>query len=379
MLKYFLKMVLRNKTTLLWGLIFPIALMSLFKLTFGNIVSTENTLDLRKVDVVLDGEGLYQTNFKAMMDELSKNDSENGLKLEVKYTDEKEASEKLDSKDIDFYYYVNDEEVVVHLQEKYGVATGMIAREIADTYKFNMDIINDCMKTDPSKITEVTGSLSDRLSYISVGNDEGTNMYEWYYISSIVMGILFDYALGIRVLATIRADVAGSAMRVSLSSSSKTKVVISCLFAQVITSLVKSAIYLLFLNFVIGMDVLSKAGIIIVAIIATTVFSICFGILLGMFFKGDIQSRENKTLGIVMLLVFMSGEMIVTLPGYIEKFVPIINRINPATIFNKIFYRIILCENTGDLGINLLILFIASAVMLAISILILRRETYASL
>ena len=98
-----------------------------------------------------------------------------------------------------------------------------------------------------------------------------------------------------------------------------------------------------------------------------------------MFFKGDIQSRENKTLGIVMLLVFLSGEMIVTLPGYIEKFVPIINRINPATIFNKIFYRIILCENTGDLGINLLILFIASAVMLAISILILRRETYASL
>ena len=119
--------------------------------------------------------------------------------------------------------------------------------------------------------------------------------------------------------------------------------------------------------------------IIIVAIIATTVFSICLGILLGMFFKGDIQSRENKTLGIVMLMVFMSGEMIVTLPGYIEKFVPIINRINPATIFNKIFYRIILCENTGDLGTNLLILFVASAVMLAISILILRRETYASL
>ena len=160
MLKYFLKMVLRNKTTLLWGLIFPIALMGLYKLTFGNIVSTENTLDPRKADVVLDGEGLYQENFKAMMDELSKNDSEEGLRLEVSYTDEKTASEKLDNKEIDFYYYVNDDEVVVHLQEKYGIATGMIAREIADTYKFNMDIINECLKNDPSKITEITDTLT---------------------------------------------------------------------------------------------------------------------------------------------------------------------------------------------------------------------------
>ena len=238
MLKYFLKMVLRNKTTLLWGLIFPIALMGLFRVTFGNIVSTENKLDLRKVDVVLDGEGLYQENFKAMMDELSKNDSEEGLRLEVSYTDETKASERLDNKDIDFYYYVSDDEVVVHLQEKYGIITGMIAREIADTYKFNMDIINECLESDPSKLTEITDSLSDRLSYISVENDEGTNMYMWYYISTLVMGILFDYALGIRVLATIRADVAGSAMRVSLSSSSKTKMVLYCTLLSFCTGLI---------------------------------------------------------------------------------------------------------------------------------------------
>ena len=71
--------------------------------------------------------------------------------------------------------------------------------------------------------------------------------------------------------------------------------------------------------------------------------------------------------------------MIVSLPGYIEKYAPVINRINPATIFNKIFYRILLCENKGDLAMNLLILTIASLVMLTASIIILRRETYASL
>ena len=379
MLKYFMKMVLRNKTALLWGLIFPIALMSLFKLTFSNISSTENTLDTRKIAVVLDGSGIYQENFKTVMDELSKQDSEDDLTVEVSYTDEKEASAGLDNGDYDFYYVVGDEDITVHLGEKYGVATGMIAREIADTYKFNMDIINECLKTDPTKIGEITESLGNRLDYIAMEKEEEADVYMWYYVSTLVMGILFDYALGLRVLATVRADVAGSAMRVALSSSSKTRMVVYCLFAQLVSSLAKTAVHLLFMQFVIGIDIASKAGIIAIAIVATTVFSICLGILLGMFFKGDVQSRENKTLGFVMLSVFISGEMIVSLPGYIEKYAPVINRINPATIFNKIFYRILLCENKGDLAMNLLILTIASLVMLTASIIILRRETYASL
>ena len=379
MLTYFLKMIIRNKTALFWGFFFPIALMLLFKITFGNIVSTENSLDERNVAVVLQGEGLYQDNFKAMMDEIAEGTGTDELNIKVEYTDLDTATEKLDSKIVDFYYVVSDEEVEVHLGEKYGIATGMIAREIADTYKVNMDIIDECMTSDPSKMEEVAQSLQERISYISLEDKEGIDIYMWYYISTLVMGILFDYSSGIRVLAAIRADVSGSAMRVAISSSSKTKMVLSCLLAQLILSLSKTAVHILFMQFVIGIDILSKAGLVAIGIASATVFSICLGILLGMFFKGDAQARENKSLGIVMLSVFISGEMIVTLPGYIEKFAPIVNRINPATLFNKIFYRILLCENTGDLMTNIAIITAASVLMLVVSIIILRRETYASL
>lgn len=379
MLTYFLKMIIRNKTALFWGFFFPVALMLLFKITFGNIVSTENSLDERNVAVVLQGEGLYQDNFKAMMDEIAEGTGTDELNIKVEYTDLDTATEKLDNKKVDFYYVVSDEEVEVHLGEKYGIATGMIAREIADTYKVNMDIIDECMTSDPSKMEEVAQSLQERISYISLEDKEGIDIYMWYYISTLVMGILFDYSSGIRVLAAIRADVSGSAMRVAISSSSKTKMVLSCLLAQLILSLSKTAVHILFMQFVIGIDILSKAGLVAIGIASATVFSICLGILLGMFFKGDAQARENKSLGIVMLSVFISGEMIVTLPGYIEKFAPIVNRINPATIFNKIFYRILLCENTGDLMTNIAIITAASVLMLIVSIIILRRETYASL
>ncbi|MBO7450507.1 MAG: ABC transporter permease [Clostridiales bacterium] len=378
MLLKYLKMIFRDKSSVFWALLFPLVLMCLFKATFGNIIATENSLDERKCGIVLDGEGMYQNSFKTMMDAIEEGDSE-GLKLTNLYTTKEDASDKLKNEELDFYYIVDDDSVTVFLSENYSLANGMIAREIADTYRVNMDMVSDCLSDHPEKISELTEELNNRLSYIEIGEDEGTDMYRWYFISTLVMGILFDYQAGLRVLGYIRADVSGAAMRVAISSSSKTRIVISSLLAQLIVSISKVTVHVLFMKFVIGLDMFARPLLLVITLVCAIVFSICLGILMGLFFNGDVQSRENKTLGIVMLSSFLSGEMIVTLPGYIEKFCPIVNRINPATIFNKIFYRLLICENTGDLTVNLIGISIASVVMLMASILILRRETYASL
>ena len=319
-----------------WAILFPIMLMGLFKITFGNIVATENSIDERDCAVVVEGEGMYQESFTTMMDAIAEGDSE-GLKLNVSYLDIDEAEKQLKDEDITFYYVVDDDSVSVHLPKEYGLATGMIAREIADTYRVNMDIINECLKTHPDRINEIADDLNNRLAYIVIDDKEGTDMYQWYFISTLVMGILFDYQGGIRVLSNIRADVSGSAMRVAVSSSSKTKVVLSSLAAQLIVCAVKTTVHVLFMHFVVGINMFAHPALLVLGLICATVFSICLGILLGLFFKGDVQAKENKTMGLVMLSSFLSGEMIVTLPGYIEKYCPIVNKVNPATIFNKIF------------------------------------------
>lgn len=380
MFLYYLKMKLRSKG-IIWGLLFPLALMLMFKLTFTSIVATENKVDMRRVSVVESGEGLFVEGFESMMDELSKEtDDPDELRLDVSYDELNAAKQKLDDGDIDFYYIVSDDDVKLVLPASYSISTGMIAREISDTFKVNMELIEECMTKDPSLISEVTESLSDRLSYIVIdAGDEGIDMYQWYYISTLVMSILFDYAGGIAVLGSIRADVSGSAMRVAASSVSKTRAVFSCLMSEFVVSLVKVFIQVCFLNFVVGINMFTHPVLLITAIALSTIFAICIGILLGMVFKGDMQSRENKTMGLVMLSVFLSGEMIVTLPGAIEKYAPIVNKINPATVINKIFYRLLLCENFGDLYTNFATIAVLSVLMFIISIIILRRETYASL
>ncbi len=113
--------------------------------------------------------------------------------------------------------------------------------------------------------------------------------------------------------------------------------------------------------------------------IAANIFSISFGIVCGLIFKGTLENRANKTTAVLMLSVFLSGEMINTLPGTIEKVCPIINDINPATVMNLAFYRMALFDQPLDFYTNMAKIVGASIVFIIIGTIILRREKYASL
>ena len=71
--------------------------------------------------------------------------------------------------------------------------------------------------------------------------------------------------------------------------------------------------------------------------------------------------------------------MINTLPGTIEKYCPIVNDINPATVMNMTFYRMALYSDNLDFYLNMAKIVGAGVIFLAIGTLILRREKYASL
>ena len=79
-----------------------------------------------------------------------------------------------------------------------------------------------------------------------------------------------------------------------------------------------------------------------------------------------------------MVSVFLSGEMVMQLPGIIEKYCPIVNDINPATVMNMAFYRMALYNDPFDFYMNMGKLVVAAVVFLTIGVLVLRREKYAS-
>ena len=71
--------------------------------------------------------------------------------------------------------------------------------------------------------------------------------------------------------------------------------------------------------------------------------------------------------------------MINLIPVLIEKYVPVINRINPAALISDCFYTLNNYDNLQRFATNLLTLSVMAVLFFGISCLVTRRKTYASL
>ena len=192
------------------------------------------------------------------------------------------------------------------------------------------------------------------------------------------MGILFMAMMGINMVGDLRADVSAVAMRYSVSPARKGQMVVTAFAARVIPGLVIVAIQLMVMKYVFGIylgnDYL-KLGLFVVSAV---MFSISFGVICGLCFKGDVHQRGNKATSLIMISVFLSGEMISQLPGIFERYFPIFNKINPATVLNMALFKLTIGNSAEGFFTNIAEIIGLTVVFLAIGIAVLRREKYAS-
>ena len=78
-------------------------------------------------------------------------------------------------------------------------------------------------------------------------------------------------------------------------------------------------------------------------------------------------------------LVFLSGEMIATLPGVFEQNIPWLNDINPATILNMSLYKLVYYSDISFFYFEMGKILLLTIIFLSIATLRLRRQKYASL
>lgn len=77
-----------------------------------------------------------------------------------------------------------------------------------------------------------------------------------------------------------------------------------------------------------------------------------------------------------MLGSFFSGMMGITMKYVIDKNIPVINKINPASMITDGFYSLYYYDTLNRYWFNIISLLIFSAIMLGLSILSLRRQKY---
>lgn len=384
--KYTLKALFRNKALIFWTLAFPIILGIFFKMAFSGLESGD-MLKVINVAVVKNEELDKHESFKQAFDYISDEDSENRL-FKTRYVSEEEASKLLENGDISGYIIFNGENPKVVI-DKNGADQTVIKYAVEeiyqseDTYKAIYEKIENMIKENKgisySKIkADINAELDTPINVKDISRQNlSYTMIEYYTL--IAMTCMYGGIVGAVAISWILANMTNIGKRASISPASKLKMILSTCLASFVVQLIGIAILFAFTIFALKVDYGSRLPQII-----TLACMGCFaGLTLGLAVSTVIKSGEGAKIGTILAITmtgsFLSGMMGVSMKYIIDKSAPIVNQLNPVNMITDGLYSLYYYDTFERFNFNLASLAIFSAIMLAISIVTLRRQKYDSI
>ena len=387
--KYSLKALLRNKMLIFWTFAFPIILGTLFKVAFSNIENSEK-LDIINIAIVQNEEFENNEAFKTSFEKLSDENNEDRL-FNTKYTTKEEAKDLLNKGEIIGYMELKqdkpvltfvtngiDETVFKHVAEEIvqtsdsikQLSQTQIQKQIASgNYIINYDeIYNKAIEMAKEDNVELKNISNSNLSY---------TMIEFYTL--IAMTCLYGGMLSMVSINQILANMSNKGKRIAVSPTKKSIIILSSLLASYIVQLIGLAILLLYTLFVLGVDYGSNTGLIILLAIVGSFAGLALGTFVGTIFKASENTKTGILIALTMLGCYLSGMMGITMKYVVDKNVPIINKINPASMITDGFYSLYYYDRLDRYWFNIASLLIFALILIVISFFSLRRQKYDSI
>lgn len=183
-------------------------------------------------------------------------------------------------------------------------------------------------------------------------------------------------------MATINqnlANMSSNGKRVSIAPTSKGKVILSSLLASYIVQLIGLAILFIYTIFILKVDYGTNLPLIILLGAVGSLAGLSIGLLLGTILKANEGVKTGILISFTMLGCFLSGMMGITMKYIIDKNVPIVNKLNPASMITDGFYSLYYYDTLDRYLFNIASLLIFSGIMILISYFGLRRQKYDSI
>ena len=387
--KYSLKTLFRNKALIFWTFAFPIILGTFFNMAFSNIESSEK-LDIINIAIIKNDDFNNNEIFKTAFEELSDKNNDDRL-FETRYTTEEEAKKLLEDEEIVGYMkLVNDEPKLTFTTS--GINETIfkyVSEEIAQTSNIIKNLSEEEIKKEMiagnynidyesiyNNVIELTEEDDVRLNNVSNSN-LGYTMIEFYTL--IAMACLYGGILGAVAINQNLANMTNQGKRVSVSPTSKGKIILSSVLASYITQLVGVALLFLYTIFVLKVDYGNKLGLDIALAMAGSLAGLSLGVAVATTIKSNDNVKTGIIIAITMLGCYLSGMMGITMKYIIDKNIPIINKLNPASMITDGFYSLYYYDTLDRYIFDIGSLLIFALILIAISYISLRRQKYDSI
>ncbi len=355
-------------------------------MAFSNIESSEK-LDIIDIAIV-ENENFKNNNaFKETFKVLSDEQNEDRL-FNTQYVTEEKAQELLKNEQITGYIILEDEpKVIVRTSGVDETILKYVTEEIVQTESIMKNVIESKVSQgieNPqafysnlySEISKIMEQNSANIENISNKNLSYT-MIEFYTL--IAMTCLYGGILGVTAINNNLANMSSKGKRVSMTPTSKGKVVISTVIGSYFVQLIGLALLFVFTVFVLKIDYGDNLLLIILLSLAGSFAGLTMGVAIGTLLKTNENMKTGIIISVTMLGCFLSGMMGITMKYMVDKNVPIVNKLNPAAMITDGFYSLYYYDTFNRYFFNVASLLIFSLIMIAISFISLRRQKYDSI
>ncbi len=357
-------------------------------MAFSNIENNEK-LDIIDIAIVKNEELENNESIRQAFQDLSDEKNENRL-FNIQYTTIEEAQRLLEDEEITGYMILEDtpkiivkenginetilkyvtEEIIQTASVISNVSEKEIGKEIVNgNYNINYEkIYSDISERIENQEANIENISNSNLSY---------TMIEFYTL--IAMTCLYGGILGMVAINQNLPNMSGNGKRVSIAPTSKGKVVLSSLLASYVTQIIGLAILFIYTVVVLKVDYGDNLPLIILLGGVGSLAGLSLGLMIGTVLKVNDTAKTGIIISVTMLGCFLSGMMGITMKYIVDKNIPIVNKLNPASMITDGFYSLYYYDTLERYILNIASLLIFSFILITISYLCLRRQKYDSI
>lgn len=372
-LKYELKGGLRSKDLIIWLILFPIILGTVFKVGFGSIYEKTEKFNSIPVAVVEESEN------KAFRQVIENIESADEPFITASFTDKANAEKLLDDGDVEGIIF-SGEKLSLTVKEK-GLRETML-KSFVEQYSVREKIAMDAFETAPEKAQEVIETLtaetvsSCREIPVTQGNPD---VYAQYFYNLIAMVAIFGSITGMTVTSRRQADLSALGARSCCSPVPKSISVLASLAGSFILQTICMTVCVTFLAFVLKVDFGDRLWLVYPTAIFGGILGVSFGFLVGSFARVSEKVKTAILMTTSMLLCFFSGLMMGNMKAIVAEKAPWFNNINPVAVISDCFYCLNIYEDYDRYFTKLITMAVITVLFITLGIVFSRRKKYASI
>ena len=372
-LKYELKGGLRSKDLIIWLILFPIILGTVFKVGFGSIYEKTEKFNSIPVAVVEESEN------KAFRQVIENIESADEPFITASFTDKANAEKLLDDGEVEGIIF-SGEKLRLTVKEK-GLRETML-KSFVEQYSVREKIAMDAFETAPEKAQEVIETLtaetvsSCREIPVTQGNPD---VYAQYFYNLIAMVAIFGSITGMTVTSRRQADLSALGARSCCSPVPKSISVLASLAGSFILQTICMTVCVTFLAFVLKVDFGDRLWLVYPTAIFGGILGVSFGFLVGSFARVSEKVKTAILMTTSMLLCFFSGLMMGNMKAIVAEKAPWFNNINPVAVISDCFYCLNIYEDYDRYFTKLITMAVTIVIFITLGIIASRRKKYASI